>query len=558
MGHCVNLLPLRTQIDGNQSFSHYLQARRSSILDAYDHQQFTFGSLLSKLVLPRDPGRIPLVSVIFNLDQGLEGDRLPFDGLVVQCLSNPRRFENFELYVNATEFQDRLTLEWQYNTHLFDATTIRRRILEFETLLKGIVANPDQVIDRLPLLPAEEQHLLATWNQTEAAYPHDRSLQQLVEEQVARTPDAVAVTFAGQSLTYQQLNQRANQLAHHLRHLGVGANALVGLCIDRSLNLMVAMLGILKAGGAYVPLDPTYPQERLAFMLEDSGAAVLLTQESLLSALPANNAQIVCLETDWATIAQYSQDNPTHQTTPDHLAYVIYTSGSTGKPKGVSLNHRVLVNLLAWQLTVSQVQPAAKTLQFAPVSFDVSFQEIFSTWCAGGTLVLITEDARKDAIEVLRLLNQQSIARLFLPFVALQHLAEVAESQSETCPALREVITAGEQLQITRSIANWFSQHPHCTLHNHYGPSETHVVTAYTLTGDPATWMALPPIGRPISNTQIYLLNAHTQPVPIGVAGELCISVDDPVREYINRPDLTREKFIAVNRFGRWQNLGRR
>jgi amino acid adenylation domain-containing protein len=547
VGHCVNLLPLRTQIDGSCSFLDYLKAHRSSILDAYEHQQFTFGSLLAKLVanrtLPRDPGRIPLVSVLFNLDQGLESDRLPFAGLVVECLSNPRRFENFELYVNATEFQDRLTLEWQYNTNLFDAATIRRRILEFETLLQGIVADPSQMIDRLPLLPSEERQLLASWNQPQAVYPHDGSIQQLVEAQVVRSPEAVAVRWADRSLTYQELNQRANQLAHHLRQLGVGPNVLVGLCLERSFDLVVALLGILKAGGAYLPLDPTYPQERLAFMLEDAGAAVLLTQQALVANLPGP-VPTVCLDRDWPAIAQSSPNNPPDLTLPTHLAYVIYTSGSTGKPKGVSLTHRLLVNLLAWQLSVSPPELGARTLQFAPVSFDISFQEVFSTLWSGGTLVLVAEAVRRDAAELLRLLKQQQITRLFLPFVALQNLAEVAESQGETCPDLREVITAGEQLQITRSIAHWFNQHPNCRLHNHYGPSETHVVTAYSLTGTPDSWMALPPIGRPIANTQIYLLNFQQQPVPIGVAGELCITVDEPVRAYINRPDLTQEKFI--------------
>ncbi len=545
VGHCVNLLPLRTQIDSNQSFREYLRSRRAPILDAYDHQQFTFGSLLTKLVLPRDPSRIPLVSVIFNLDQGLAAERLPFADLTVECGSNPRHYENFELYVNATEFQHKLTLEWQYNTNLFDAATIRRRIAEFVTLLHSIVANPDQPLARLALLPATEQHQLATWNQTAAPYPADASIQQLVEQQVAHIPDAIAVTFAGQSLTYQELNQRANQLAHHLRQLGVGEQGLVGLCLDRSLDLMVALLGILKAGAAYVPLDPTYPAERLAFMLADAGVQVLLTQQSLCSTLPAHTAQILCLDTDWAAIAAHSPANPAHHTRPDHLAYVIYTSGSTGQPKGVALTHRVLVNLLTWQLTQSPLPAGTKTLQFAPVSFDVSFQETFSTWCAGGTLVLMAEADRKDAIELLKLLNEQAIARLFLPFVALQQLAEVATSRGITCPALRQVMTAGEQLQITRAIADWFSQHPDCTLHNHYGPSETHVATAYTLTGNPDTWMTLPPIGRPLPNTQIYLLDAQQQQVPIGVAGELCISVDDPVRAYINRPDLTREQFIA-------------
>ncbi|OLP20470.1 non-ribosomal peptide synthetase [Leptolyngbya sp. 'hensonii'] len=544
VGHCVNLLPIRSQIDGHQSFSDYLKRRKPDILDAYDNQQFTFGSLLQKLTLPRDPSRIPLVSVIFNLDQGLEGDRLPFAGLQAEVFSNPRAYENFELYVNVTEFKHKLVLEWQYNTNLFDEATIDRHAQEFETLLRSIVAHPDQQIGCLPLLPAPEQDLLAQWQQTETPYPNHLSIHQLVEAQAERTPAAVAAIFDHQQLTYQELNQRANHLAHHLRSLGVGPNVLVGICLERSLELVVGLLGILKAGGAYVPLDPTYPQERLALMLEDSQAPVLLTQQGLLTSLPPTQAQVLCLDTQWETIAQQSPANPTSQTQPEHLAYVIYTSGSTGKPKGVSLNHRLLVNLLHWQLQQSALSVGAKTVQFTPVSFDVSFQEIFSTWSAGGTLVLISEDTRKDAVELLRFLNEQEIERLFLPFIGLQHLAEVADSRGIAPASLREVITAGEQLQITRSIANWFSQLPDCTLYNHYGPSETHVVTSFTLPSHPKTWMPLPPIGRPIANTQVYLLNPQLQLVPIGVAGELCVAVDDAIRGYIHRPELTAEKFI--------------
>ncbi|NJL53250.1 MAG: amino acid adenylation domain-containing protein [Hydrococcus sp. SU_1_0] len=280
-------------------------------------------------------------------------------------------------------------------------------------------------------------------------------------------------------------------------------------------------------------------------MLADSGASVLLTQQYLLTQLGEFNLKSVSLDTDWEIIAQNSSKNPLNPITPQNLAYVIYTSGSTGKPKGVSLNHRPLVNLLTWQIKISTLPPEAKTLQFTPISFDVSFQEIFSTWGEGGTLVMIDDETRKDAIELLQVLKSQEISRLFLPFVALQNLAEVADNQRTNCHALREVITAGEQLQITPAIANWFSQQPNCTLHNHYGPSESHVVTAYTLTSSPETWQKLPPIGRPIDNSPIYLLNDALQLVPLGVAGELCIVIEDEVRGYIHRPELTAAKFIA-------------
>lgn len=544
VGHCVNLLPLRTQIDGNQSFQDYLAARSSAILDAYDRQPFTFGSLLSKLVLPRDASRIPLVSVIFNIDRGLESDQLDYADLDVTYVTNPRRSENFELYINATEFKDKTILEWQYNTNLFAPATIDRRMAEFETLLAGIVANPQQQLDRLPILPQHQRQTIENWSRDPVAYPHELCIHQLVEAQVAKTPQAIAIEWETESMTYDRLNHHANQLAHYLQTLGVGANSLVGIYIDRSIDLLVGVLGILKAGGAYIPLDPTYPQERIAFMLADAKASVVLTQQASLANLPEFDAHKVCIDTDWEQIALHSSDNPNTAITPANLAYVIYTSGSTGTPKGVSLNHRPLVNLIAWQIAASPLSPTAKTLQFTPISFDVSFQEIFATWCAGGTLVPIGDDTRKDASELLQLLKDRAIERLFLPFVALQQLAEVAHSRNITCPALRQVITAGEQLQISSSIANWFAQQPQCSLHNHYGPSETHVVTAYTLTGAPHTWMSLPPIGRAIDNTQVYLLDAHYQPVPIGVTGELWVGVADEVRGYLDRPELTAAKFI--------------
>jgi amino acid adenylation domain-containing protein len=361
---------------------------------------------------------------------------------------------------------------------------------------------------------------------------------------VERTPEAIAVMAEGQCLTYQQLNDRANQLAHYLQTLGVGPDQLVGICLERSIELVVGLLGILKAGGAYLPLDHTYPQARLTFMVENAQAQVIVTQDSLRQVLPSAAAHVVCLDTDWSTIAQQPTASPCSTVQPQNLAYVIYTSGSTGQPKGVLLNHRPLVNLVAWQVATSTLPVGARTLQFTPVSFDVSFQEIFATWCAGGTLVLIADDQRKDAIALIEFLQDSQIERLFLPFVALQHLAEIAQSRHQVCPALREVITAGEQLQITPAIAQWFSQHPHCRLHNHYGPSETHVVTAYTLGADPQAWSALPPIGKGLPQTPLFILDPQGQPVPIGVAGELFVGVEDAVRGYIHRPDLTQSRFI--------------
>ncbi len=372
------------------------------------------------------------------------------------------------------------------------------------------------------------------------------------EKQVCQTPHATAVVFETDSLSYQELNQRANALARHLRQLNVGAETLVGLCLERSLNMIVALLAILKAGGAYVPIDLSYPPERIAFMLKDSQVSVLLTAQTLTAALPTHAAKVVCLDTEWERIAQEDSCNLEPLAGADNLAYVIYTSGSTGHPKGAAMPHRSLVNLLDWQLRAFKV-PVARTLQFTPISFDVSFQEIFSTLAGGGTLVLVSDAVRRNPEALLQYISLQRIERLFLPFVALQHLAEVAMAQTPLLGfALQDIITAGERLKVTNSIARWFSSLKDCTLTNQYGPSETHVVTSHTLSGSPKNWPILPPIGRPIANTQVYLLQVNLQRThddielaPLGKPGEIAIGGAALAQGYLNQPELSQRRFIA-------------
>lgn len=385
---------------------------------------------------------------------------------------------------------------------------------------------------------------LAKGDNTPTDYSPKMAIHHLFEKQATKTPDSVAVVFGDKYLTYRELNQKANQLAHHLQAQGVGPNIPVGLSITRSLEMVVGLLGILKVGGAYVPLDPTYPDHRLAAMITDSQIPLLLTLETL----PKKNAQhlpeLVYLDTHWPQIAGKPTSNLNLPTSPEDLLYVIYTSGSTGQPKGVALPHRALSNLIDWQLKNSTMQPGSKTLQFTSLSFDVSCQEIFATFCSGGVLVLITEEERRDIKRLAQIIADEQIERIFLPFIALQQLAQHLVVYDKNSLALKEIITAGEQLQTSQALVNLFEHLPNCTLYNQYGPSESHVVTAFKLPPQPKTWPPLPPIGKPIDNTQIYILDADQQPVSDGASGELHIGGVGVAHGYLHRPELTAEKFI--------------
>ena len=369
----------------------------------------------------------------------------------------------------------------------------------------------------------------------------------LFEQQVKKKPTAIAVEGGGQQWSYDTLNRRANQLAYFLRTQGVGPNVLVGICLERSLDMVTSVLAILKAGGAYVPLDSSYPPNRLAYMLNQAQLDIVLTHSRLHDRLPQSRRLTFCLDQDWKNLADAPTDDHQYPLPSTSLGYVIYTSGSTGNPKGVAMPHGPLVNLIHWQIKNSAVK-TGKTLQFTPISFDVSFQEIFSTLTAGGTIVLIEDAVRRDPYALLKVIENQSIERLFLPFVALQQLAEVAVSvgAAATNLNLREVITAGEQLRITPALARWFSQMPHCTLWNQYGPSESHVVTAYQLSGKPDEWPALPPIGKAIDNAEIHLLGENLLPVSPGDIGEIYIGGACLAKEYLHRPDLSAKRFIEI------------
>jgi amino acid adenylation domain-containing protein len=542
----IDLLVFRTDLSGNPTFGQVLDRTQQVVAEAYEHQNLSFDRLIEVLEIENSPSYHPLVQVMFSWEQS-NADLQSLAGLT-------DRFKIDRTHSNSSSLDLALKLEqtetgifghFEYSTDLFAVETIERMAMHFQTLLESIVANPDQSIDELPLLTdPERQQLLVAWNQTQIDYP-DLCIHQLFEAQVERTPDNIAIIFEDQQqLTYQELNSQANQLANYLQKLGVAPDVPVGIYLERSVAMVVGLLGILKAGGSYVPLDPSYPQDRLTYMLANSQVKVLIGSQQLVTGLPKSDTQVVYLDTDWSKIDRENSENLGSEVRLDHLGYTIYTSGSTGLPKGVAMTQRALCNLIAWQIAQPTANPRAKTLQFTPISFDVSFQEIFATCCAGGTLVLVTNEIRRDPFALLNLLDRARIERLFLPFVALQQLAEAAVNRQSFPQQLREVITAGEQLQITPAIRKFFGNMPDCSLHNHYGPSESHVVTSFTLTNPVENWSVLPPIGRPIANTQLYVLDSQMQPVPIGVAGELYIGGDCLARAYFQRPDLTAEKFI--------------
>ena len=540
LGLFINTLPLRVQVSPTAFLSPWL--RRLQGQQAAWHQ-YEYSPLAQVQQWSEVPASIPLFESIvvfenypvsFSFKERMQGIEL----------EQIRAYErtNYALTLVAspgTEF----VLQINYQTPRFEASSIRRMLGHLQALLEGMVAYPHKSLAGLSLLTAwEERQLLTEWNATQQEYARGQCLHQLFEEQVARTPEAIALVYEDEQLTYLALDRQANQLAHHLRALGVGPDVLVGLCLERSLALIVGLLAILKAGGAYMPLDPAYPTGRLAFMLQDAQVPVLLTHQSLLERLPSFSGTLLCLDHLDSLLASQPVSPPLCQVDEQNLVYVLYTSGSTGRPKGVALPHRALTNLLCWHRFT--LPGEVRTLQYAPLSFDVSCYELFVAWGAGGTVWMASDELRRDVIGLAQALIIQAVEKAILPVVTFQNLAQEYEHQQCWPQHLREIITAGEQLYLTPSVRLWFRQIARCRLHNHYGPTESHVVTACFLEGEVQRWSNAPPIGRPIANTQIYILDQYGQPAPVGVIGELYIGGMNLARGYLARPDLTAERFV--------------
>ena len=540
MGFFANTLAFRGNLSGNPSFREFHEQVRQTTLSAYAHQDLPFEMLVEKLQLDRDLSRNPLVQVLFSL-QNTPQSSSNLSGLIIENMPLPLDVRaRFDLEVNYWEIPGGLEGVWCYNSDLFDATTITRIGEHFQTLLQAIVANQEMRISELPLLsPAQRHQLLVEWNDTQVDYPHDLCIHELFAEQVERNPDAVAVAFEEQQLTYHELNCRANQLAHYLQSLGVGADVLVGICVERSWEMIVGLLGILKAGGAYVPLDPEYPTERLRFMWADAQVSVLLTQQHLVEKLPEHQVPVVCLDTDWLVICESSPESPITEVQPGNLAYVIYTSGSTGTPKGVVVNHQA-VNRLVKNTNYVQLTPDDRVAQAANIAFDAATFEIWGALLNGAKLVMITKSVLLSPQEFAANIRDREVSVLFLTTALFNQLASFVP---QAFSSLRYLLFGGEAVD-----PQWVQEvlekgAPKQLLHV-YGPTENTTFSSWYLVEELTTIATTIPIGRAISNTQIYLLDQNLQPVPVGVPGELHVGGAGLARGYLNRPELTQEKFI--------------
>ncbi|HKH45555.1 MAG TPA: amino acid adenylation domain-containing protein, partial [Thermoanaerobaculia bacterium] len=544
IGFFANTLVLRTDLAGRPTFRELLQRVREVTLAASAHDEIPFEKLVEEIQPERDMSRNPLFQVMLVL-QNQPWPAFRIGDITLEPFDVNSGTAKFDLTLFWREQDGRLVGLIEHNTDLYDDATVARFVRHYEALLRAALADLDRPVAALPLLDEAEHHqILVEWNGAWTEFEEGRCIHRLVEDQVARTPRAVAVFHGGRSLTYAELNSRANRLAHGLRRLGVGPESLVGICVERGIEMVVAMLGVLKAGGAGVALDPAYPRERLAFIIREAGLRVLLTQTPLVGHFPEGCAVRLLLDPDVDLFPEESAENPDSGVSLDNPIYGIYTSGSTGQPKGILVTHRAFSNLLAWQLADPALVPEARTVQFATFGFCVSFQEMFSSWGSGGALVLADEMTRRDIPGLTRFLEETRVERLHLPFAALKNLAEATAGQDVLPARLQEVITAGEQLQVTPAVRSLFERLPGCTLSNQYGASETHVISALTLAGDPAAWMAIPPVGRPIANVRIYLLDEDLQPVSIGVAGELWAAGACVARCYLDDPVLTAQKMI--------------
>ncbi|MGH8028001.1 MAG: amino acid adenylation domain-containing protein, partial [Pseudoxanthomonas sp.] len=552
VGHCVSMLPLRMRMQREQSFAELLDSSRVTLLDAQDHQRVTFGRLLQALPLARDPARLPLISVLFNIDQAMALERDAVPGLTFEVAGNARRFETFELFVNAVDLgNDGMRLECQYSTDLFDRQTVARWMRCFEVLLEGAVADPGQSLGRLPLLDDAEQNQLADWNRTHADYPATARVEALVFEQARLTPDAIAVQAGERTSSYRQLRARSEAIAHGLRAAGVEAGERIGLLLDRDIELLPSILGTWLAGASYVPLDPAFPPERLAYMAGDAGLRRVLSTRAVSERFQAGIAMATLIKLE--EIGSGSGSLPALGSAEDD-AYVIYTSGSTGQPKGVCVPHRTVVNFLESMRVTPGLDSNTLLAAVTTLSFDIAVLELLLPLVVGGQVLLVEREQAIDGRALRALLEGHRVNTMQATPMTWRLLLEAGWEGGPHWKAL----CGGEPMppEIAGALLPRTGE-----LWNLYGPTETTVWSSAHRVLSPGTPL---PIGKPIANTQLHVMDPNHAHVPAGVVGELYIGGDGVARGYLDRPQLTAERFVETpygrlyrtGDLARWRNDG--
>lgn len=555
IGFFVNTLALKTTFEAGKSFLDILLQVKDTTLDAYQHQDVYFDQLVDHLNVTRELNKNPVFQVEFSLDSSINEVSYVFSGLTVEPLTSPYVVSTFDLKVSALEHEEGIDLEYRYAVDLFEQESIKRFSSHFEELIKAILKSPNHPIQDLPILTkSEKQKILVEWNDTKFIYSENKTIHQLFEDQVDKTPDNLAVIYEKQELTYKQLNTKANQLAHYLRSLGVKPDTLVVIAVEQSLELIIGILGILKAGGAYVPIDPNNPQERLQFILADTNAPIILTDMESIDKLPTTFARLICLDEEWEKINALSSSNLLSLTHPHHLAYAIYTSGSTGKPKGVLIDQGNLLHYINNSKATYPLSHEGATLLHSSIAFDMSITSLFLPLVIGNTLHIASAQIQGDSLEEINNKLSQLSAIKLTP----THLGALKETLSTHMMDNRErcFIIGGENL-LKEDLSPWLNNQAFAssTFLNEYGPTEATVgCCVFEISNLESSLQASVPIGRPISNTQIYILDSNLNPVPVGVTGEIYIGGAGLARGYLNKPDLTADKFVP-NPFANEENV---